>query len=223
MRRATRGEGRGAKDRAQGAIAALAFALLFQATPAPAELIDRVVAAVNTDVITLRDLRQAMALNEAVSGAQQDQQRLLSETLEGLINRSLLVQEANRLMIAEASEQDVDAELASFENRFASDQAYRDFLLTVDMTPEDLRRVLGERLLAERFLNKRVGLFVRVRRDEAEQYFKQHPGEFMGKTFPEASRQITALLLERRTDQQITQYLSELRSRASIRINTSGE
>jgi len=102
--------------------------------------------------------------------------------------------------------------------RFASEKEFSDFLAGLDMTRQELARMLGERLLVERFVEKKVGLFVRVGREEAQTYFNEHAAEFKDKHFPDVQKTITALLTERKLGQQLDQYLAELRGKANIRI-----
>ena len=196
----------------------LSIGVVLPAT-APAELIDRIVATVNNQVITLSDLRQAVRFNEEMGGGSRDRKDLEAETLEGLINKRLLLREAWRLSLAEVTEQDVNDEVGKVRTRLGSDKAFRDFLQRTEMTPEQLGRMLGERLLVERFVEKKIGLFVRVGRDEARKYFDGHAEEFKGKRFPEVSKTIIALLSEKKTGRQITNYLAELRNKADVRIN----
>jgi hypothetical protein len=196
----------------------LSIGIVLPAT-ASAELIDRIVATVNNQVITLRDLRRAVRFNEEMGGGSRDRKDIEAETLEGLINKLLLLREARRLSLTEVTEQDVGDEIGKVRTRLGSDKAFSDFLQRTEMTLEQLGRMLGERLLVERFVEKKVGLFVRVGRNEARKYFDGHPEEFKGKRFPEVSKTITALLSEEKTGQQITHYLAELRNKADIRIN----
>jgi SurA-like N-terminal domain len=182
-----------------------------------AELLDRVVASVNNDVITLSELNRAVAFNVAVGGTDDD--KLRAETLEGLINRHLLLQEAYRLKFVEVTDQDVNTELEKLKKRLGSDKAFADFLARLDITREELGRMLGRRLLVERFVEKKIGLFVRVSREEVQAYFDGHPVEFKGKRFTEMQKPITALLSEQKLEQQTAQYLADLKSRADIRIN----
>jgi len=196
----------------------LSVGMVLPAT-ASAELIDRIVATVNNQVITLSDLRQAVRFNEEMGGGSRDRKDIEAETLEGLINKLLLLREARRLSLTEVTEQDVGDEIGKVRTRLGSDKAFSDFLQRTEMTLEQLGRMLGERLLVERFVEKKVGLFVRVGRNEARKYFDGHPEEFKGKRFPEVSKTITALLSEEKTGQQITHYLAELRNKADIRIN----
>jgi hypothetical protein len=198
------------------------FASIFLVLPSSvfAELVDHIVAAVNNEVITASELAQAVAMNELLGNTGgQDRTALQTETLNGLITRRLLVQEARRLRFVELSDQEINAQIGSFKKRFASDAAFAAFLKTQDMTERELARMLGERLLVEGFVEKKVGLFVRVSRDEAQSYFDAHPAQFKGKRFQDVQNSITAVLTDRKVGQQLEQYVSELRARAEIRIN----
>ena len=211
-----------AKARTAGAAGTILCAFFLLASAVHAELIDRVVAAVNNDVITLSELRQAVAFNAALggNGNGNGNGRLLElETREGLINGRLLLQEAYRLRFAEVSEQDVDAEIGRLRQRLGSDDAYGEFLVRTDLTEERLGRMLGDRLLIERFIEKKIGLFARVTRDEAQSYFQDHPQEFKDKRFSQVQKSITAILSEQKVGQQLDLYIAELRNRAVLRIN----
>ena len=187
------------------------------ASPASAELVDRIVASVNNDVITLSELERAVAFNVAFGGKNDD--KLRSETLEGLINRHLLIQEAYRLKFVEVSDQDINAEIEKLKLRLGSENAFAGFLARLDITREQLGRMLGERILVEKFIEKKIGLYVRVSRDEARDYFNNHPAEFRDKRFQEVQRTITSMLTDQKLEQQVAQYLAELRSKADIRLN----
>jgi peptidyl-prolyl cis-trans isomerase SurA len=198
---------------------ALFLCLILFSSAVPAEVVDRIVAAVNNDVITASDLSHAVALNMRLAGASEDRTKLESDTLEGLITRRLLVQEARRLRFVEISEEEISAENDKLSKQFGSDQALSDFLTEQDMTGQELRRMLGERLLVERFVEKKVGIFARVSRDEAQSYFEEHASEYKGRHFQDVQKMIVALLTDRKIEKQLTQYLAELRGKADIRIN----
>jgi hypothetical protein len=197
----------------------LVAALLFIPALAQAERIDNIVAAVNNDVTTAMDLEQAVSINEALSGPAQDRARLREETRDGLINRLLLLQEARRLKLVEVSEQEVQAQVEAFKARLGSSEAFSAFLSNAGLSNRDLERMLGDRLLVERFIEKKIGLYVRIGREEARRYFDSHAAQFQGKEFPEVQKQITAFLMDQEVGKQVEQYLADLRSRASIRIN----
>ncbi len=183
------------------------------------ELVDRIVAAVNNEVVTASELSCAIALNQRFGNVDTGGSALEAKTLDGLITRRLLVQEAHRLKFVEISEQERSAEVEKLGKRFASDKEFGDFLAELGMTRQELTRMLGERLLVERFVEKKVGLFVRVSREEAQGYFNEHTAEFKDKRFPDVQKIILALLMDQKIGKQLDQYLAELRGKADIRIS----
>ncbi len=202
-------------------LAAILWILLVLIIPrlGNAEPVDHIAAAVNNDIITASEFAQAVALNERLGSPAKDRKTLESETLEGLITRKLLVQEAHRLRFVEVSDQEIKAESENVRKRFGSDVAFQDFLKTQDMTQEELSRMFGEQLLVAKFIEKKVGLFVRVTREEAENYYHAHADQYQDKSFPDVQKDIMSLLMDRKVDQELDQYVAELRSRADIRIN----
>lgn len=178
---------------------------------------DHIAAAVNREIITAGELRRTMELNRALGGAEDP--GAAAETLDGIINRRLLVDEANRLKIAEVSEEEAAAEVEKFKGRIGSASAFAALLARLEMTEGELAALLAERLLVERFIEKKISLFARIGRDEAERYFREHPEEFRGLRFSEAQARISALLARRKANQQLDLYLADLRKRADIRIN----
>ena len=208
---------RGARFRAATATA-LAFFLMFSSA-VHAELVDRIVATVNAEVITASELGNSTALNLRLGNTERDRSALEAETLDGLITRRLLIQEARRLRFVEVSDLELSAELENLRKRFASDKAFNDFPAGLDMTPQELAHMVRERLVVERFVEKKVGLFVRVSREEAQSYFNEHAPEFKGKRFQDVQKMILALLTEQKLGQQLDQYLAELRGKADIRIS----
>jgi hypothetical protein len=203
----------------------IAVAVLFLLAPSPAraETVDHIVATVNNEVITASELALAVALNTRFGGADADRETLAAETLNGLVTRRLLVQEARRLRFVEVSDQELTAETEKLAKRFGSDKAFFDFLKEHDLTPAEVTRMLGERLLVARFVEKKVGLFVRVSRDEARAFFDSHASDYHGRRFQDVQKTIVALLTERKIGQQLDQYISELRAKADIRINPGQE
>ena len=202
---------------ATGLAAVLALFLLRPAH-APSELIDRILAAVNNDVITFADLQQATAFNKALGGRGNGGQTEAG-TLEGLVNRKLIVQEAARVKFEEVPDQDAAGELATLRRHLGTDDAFRELLAGMHASEEQLRRMLRERLVVERFLEKKIGLFARATREEAHEYYAGHPQEFTGRSFPEVQKELTTVLSKQKAGQQLDQFIGELRNRADIRMN----
>ncbi len=200
--------------------AALLLLFLLILPPAvQAEVVDHIAAAVNNEVITASELAQVVALNVRIGKPEPDRKKLESETLEGIVNRRLLIQEARRLKFVEVSDQEVAADLDRIKKRFGSPEDFAGFLKTTDLTEDELARMLGEQLLVEKFVEKKIGLFVRVTREDEERFFTDHADRFKGKRFQDVQKNITALLTDRKVGEQLDQYVAELRGKAEIRIN----
>jgi parvulin-like peptidyl-prolyl isomerase len=191
------------------------------AAGARAGLVDRIVATVNNEVITASELAQTVGMNKRLGKSVQDGKTLEAETLEGLITRRLLVQEARRLRFVEISEQEIGAEIEKLRKRFESDASFMDFLRSLDLTEQVLGRMLGEQLLVEKFVEKKVGLFVRVTREEAQSYFDSHASQFPEKSFQDVQKTIMAALTDQKVGRQLDKYVAELRGKADIRVNPS--
>ena len=192
---------------------------LIASTAVQGEPVDRIVAAINAEVITASELACAIALNQRLGSAEKDRSALEAETLDGLLTRRLLVQEAHRLKFVEVSDQELSAGIGKIRERFASEKEYSDFLAGMDMTSQELSRMVQERILVERFVEKKVGLFVRVSREEAETYFNEHTTEFKNKHFQDVQKKVLAYLTERKLGQQLDLYLADLRGKADIRTS----
>jgi peptidyl-prolyl cis-trans isomerase SurA len=204
------------------AIATSVF-LIAISTAAQAAFVDEILAVVNNEVITVSELNQTVALNERLGSQVRDEKTLRAETLNGLITRRLLVQEARRLKFVEITEQEIDAETGRMQKRLGSAEALAGLLNAVGLTRKELDRMLGEQVLVRKFIEKKFGLFVRITRDDAQQYYDAHPGEFRGKSFLEAQKGIMARLADERIDTLLDQYVAELRTKADIRINRVSE
>ncbi len=186
-----------------------------------AELVDHIVAAVNNEVITESELAESVALNMRFGKPGKDHKTVESETLEGLITRRLLVQEARRLRFVDVSEQETSSEIEQLKARFGSDSAFSDFLKEHDMSLKELAHMLGEQLLVQKFVEKKIGLFVRVTREDAQRYFDTHQSEFPDRQFSDIQKNIIARLTNEKTGQQLDQYIADLRNKADIRVNPS--
>jgi hypothetical protein len=205
-----------------GILLLLQIVLVLFPSPVLAEPVDSIVAAVNNEVITGSELNFTVALNMQFGGDKRARRTIETETLTGLITRRLLVQEARRLRFVEVTDQEISSESDKVRKRFGSDKGFADFLAAHDVTAQEFNRMLGERLLVERFVAKKVGLFTRVSREEAQAYFNEHASEFKGKRFPDAQKDILAFLTDQKVGQQLDQMVAELRDKADIRMNTAG-
>ncbi len=146
-----------------------------------AELIDRVVAVVNDDVITLSEVNEegkaffqkiieqapASELSAALTRARE-------EVLNGLIDKKLIAQEAAKQKVTVS-----DAELeAAFQQMIASNNMspdqFRDKLMSMGMTEEVYRDNLRNQILQSKLLNYEVRSKIIISDDMILDYYDTH-------------------------------------------------
>lgn len=153
------------------------------APPADAGVVvDRVVAVVNQDVITLSELQEAVALflqqNREKPPSPAEQPELERKILERLVDHQLQVQEALREKI-EVSDEEVKEAVEEFVSRSGMDRPQLEAQLRRQgISWEALRRELREQLLVRKVVRRRVHGRISVTNGEVEAYFKENREKF---------------------------------------------
>lgn len=140
---------------------AACLAPLLLAGPGHAEIVDRIVAVVNDEIITMSELEQMSKMVQAQSGANpksKEGQALKRELLEALIDRKLAKAEAKRRGI-EVTDKEVDQALEDFKkkNHLPDDAALNQALAKAGLTPKELRQQLADQIQQERLVFIAVG------------------------------------------------------------------
>lgn len=153
--------------------------------PAGSVPIERVVAVVNEEIITLTELmeerRAAVARLQSVGepafrstpGPQERQ------VLEELIERRLLLQEAAREGVrVEAAEVKAAIEDLKTQNKLADEAALEEALSREGLTLSQFRRRLQDQLAINKLLTRKVRGSIILTDEELEAYYRAHPQEF---------------------------------------------
>ena len=125
------------------------FSSLFSLFLPQAELIDRTLAIVSGRTITLSDARTALALG-LVEGTSVD-----LPLVQRLVDRELMVREAERYPLPEPSRDRTEADLAAAEARVGGEAALTRVLLTGGFTRERLRAWVHDDLRVAAYLQQR--------------------------------------------------------------------
>jgi peptidyl-prolyl cis-trans isomerase SurA len=148
-------------------------------------MIDRIVARVNDDVITLSELQEEglplferLRANYTGQELESQVQRAEREFLDQLILRRLQLQYANQIGIS-ASDNDINAALKDVlsRNNLTQDQL-TDLLTREGLTLQDYKERLREQIVLARLMNQAVRSRVSVDASEVDAYFKAHQDEF---------------------------------------------
>lgn len=155
------------------------------ATPATAdaEVIDRIVARINNDIVTFYELKQAatpfMLQNGIEPSALEDpeqRKQIYDKALEDLVERKLLLQEAEKLDLSVSDEQ-VDQWLAyTRQQQNMSEEQFRDMIKQYGMSYDAYRNMIRQNLLKLRLVKVKVGSQVSVSDEEVNQLYEKRFG-----------------------------------------------
>jgi peptidyl-prolyl cis-trans isomerase SurA len=160
------------------------------ATAAASEVLDRIVAVVNEDIILLSELNERMApyaqrIRQQGFDLDKERQMLFKvreEMLNRLVDEKLTDQEIKRndIQVGEA-EIDSTIERIKAANSF-TDEDLRRFLEQDQMTMAQYREQIKEQVLRTRLVNYQVKSKIVITEEEIRAYYDSHPALYGGKT-----------------------------------------
>jgi peptidyl-prolyl cis-trans isomerase SurA len=152
------------------------------------EVIDRIVAVVNSDIITLYDLNRAFkpyeenikALQYAPEKERQTLFQVRKDLLDQLIDSKLADQETERAQIS-VDERDIDKAIERMkEARSFTDEQLREGLARQGMTMAEYRKELKEQILRTRLVNREVKSKIVITSEDIKAYYDSHQDEYAG-------------------------------------------
>lgn len=184
-----------------------------------AEIIDRILAVVEGQLITLSDVRAVtrLGLEPGVRDGGEDPVR---RTLDALIDRQLVLVEVERYAPPEPAPASVESRLKALHARFPDMLAFVTTLHQVGMTEEHLRRYVRDALRIDAYLQQRFAATIQPADDEIAEYYRLHAEDYTrdGKLAPyaEVRALVRARLIDERRDVLVREWLAGLRRRADI-------
>jgi hypothetical protein len=198
----------------------LVSALVLQlAGPARAQLIDRVLAVVSGEPITLSDVTAALRLGlvPTASGPAD-----LQGALNGLIERRLQLIEVNRYAPAEPTQTEIDARLAGIRSRFASEAALTTAMSESGVTIEQLRAHVRDGLRIDSYLHQRFGAAHQPSEEEVAAFYRSHEQDFVRngvlRPYSDVRDEARKRLVDERTATLVRDWIAGLRRRADVTI-----
>ena len=194
-------------------------ALLGTAASPRAEVIDRILAVVDTQIVTLSDARAALRFALVSEDVSADP---IAAVLQRLIDRRLMLAEVDRYAPPEPAPAAVEAAMAVVERRFKDALEMEIALNQSAMSREELRRYVRDTLRLETYFQQRFSTAVQPSEDEILRYYREHPAEFTvsGKVLSlEAARDAvrTAVIHEQR-EVLVKQWVEGLRRRGAVQV-----
>ncbi|MBN1366065.1 MAG: peptidylprolyl isomerase [Syntrophaceae bacterium] len=166
------------------------FVLMFLSLPVHAEVIDRIVAVVNDEIVTLHDLNEAFEpyLKKIENTYQGKNKEVFIEQskesfLQGLVDNILIEQEAKKTGISvTVKEEDVMAVIQDMLDK--QNLSLQDFLknLAVEGSSiEDVKKDIRSQIVRMRLLRREVKDKIIVSDAEIGEYYNKHRNEYEGK------------------------------------------
>ncbi len=210
-------------------IAALGLLLLCAlpagAAPAAAggELVDEVVAVVNRHVLTRSELMEEAWLVLVDRRGQAGLEReltpgFLRQVLDMRINQEVLLDEARRLALPAVTDEEREALLAGFRQRFADGEAYLRFLLRYGLSEQGVVEVLVRHLRVERLKEARLRALGDVTPEAVEAYYEAHRVDFGGAPLAAVADAIRHRLGAGGRERELARWVWELRKRAAVKV-----
>jgi hypothetical protein len=194
------------------------LALVAALTVAQPELLDRTLALVGGQPITLSDARAAIAL-----GLIDDQKGSLAEVTTRLVDRELVLREVQRYAPPAPAESVVDARLADIRERLGG--SLNRILETHGFSDTRLRAWVRDDLRTQAYLAQRFASASLPSDGEVSAAYTRQRAEFdkAGLTFEQAAPIVRERLIEARRGELIVDWVADLRRRTDVVIIEQGQ
>jgi parvulin-like peptidyl-prolyl isomerase len=185
------------------------------------ETVDRILALVNGQVITLTDVRVARAFGLYEKG-QTSTDDAIEQVLQKLIDQKLVIQVTREE--ASVDRKEMDAFLNQISEEMGHDK-FREELDRFGLQRNDLGPYAYERILFKRILSSRFDHAVLVTLEEIQNFYKtrylpdQRDKGIEPQSMLDIFDDIEALLRKEKSEKQIEEWLQNLREKADIQIN----
>jgi len=185
------------------------------------EIIDRIIAVVNEQVITLTDVRvvEAFGLYEDEFKGRSESPRML--ILEKLIDQKLVIQLSG--LGVSAGKEELDSSLKEMEEKMGSEEVERK-LAEFGMDLNDLREYIREKIVYQTILTRKFSYGNIVNVKEIEDYYKKIYIPFQRekgeepRPMMELLDEIESVIKEEKMKTQIYEWIKNLREKADIQI-----
>ncbi len=195
----------------------LAVLMASKAVPSQ-EVIDRVAARVENDIILLSDVRALGRYQLFIEGKSESD----AQILDRLIDQWIVRNEANAARYPQPSDEEVQRSLARLERSFSSPAEFADRRRQSGLSSEELLAMVKSQLYLSNYLDTRFRPSIQIEEKDVEEFYKERVvqrAEARGQTPPalEAARDfIQEALVQRAIDEQAGRWLKESRSRIRV-------
>jgi hypothetical protein len=182
------------------------------------EVVDRMVARVETDIILLSDVRELARYQIFADGKAEPDEQILNRLIDQWIVRS----EANVALFPQPKDEDVERSLARLKRTFSSPEEYEERKKLSGLSDDDILRLLRSQLYLSNYLDTRFRPSIQVDPKAVEEFYQTRVvprAESRGQKPPtlDAAREfIQEALVQRAVNEEADKWLKESRSRVHV-------
>jgi parvulin-like peptidyl-prolyl isomerase len=182
------------------------------------EIIDRIAARVENDVILLSDLRELSRYQQLLDGKGEPDEQLLGRLIDQWIVRT----EADASRFPQPSDADVNRGMERLQKSFASPEEYESRKKQSGLSEAEVRRMMTSQLYLSNYLDSRFRPSVQIDEKAIEDFYQNGViprAKARGQAPPtlEASRDlIQEALVQRGINEQADRWLKESRARLHV-------
>jgi len=184
------------------------------------DVIDRIVARVETDIILLSDVRQLNRYQVFLDGKAQSDEDILNRLIDQWIVRS----EAGVARFPQPSDEDVNRSIERLKRSFSSPEEFQLRQKNSGLSEDDIRRFVRAQLYLSNYLDSRFRPAIQIDEKAIEEFYKNRvvPRSESRKQTPptlENARDfIQEALVQRAINEQADRWLKESRTRVRVEI-----
>ena len=184
------------------------------------EVVDRIVARVETDIILLSDVRELSRYQAFLDGKAQSDTDILNRLIDQWIVRS----EAGVARFPQPSEDDVNRSIERLKRSFSSPEEFQLRQKQSGITDDEIRRFVRAQLYLSNYLDSRFRPAIQIDEKAVEDFYKTRVvprAESRGQTPPtlENARDfIQEALVQGAINEQADRWLKESRTRVRVEI-----
>ena len=200
-------------------LAICTVAMSAAATPAQ-QVVDRIVARVNGDILTLSEMRELAAFQQ-LTGAKPASD---AELIRQLVDQWIVSGEARAERFPRPPEAAVTQALSNLEGQFPSPEAFRSRMKEARLTQAAVRRQIEEQIFQLRYLEQKFRAAAQVESAQIEAYYRQELVPQLAARGQQApplesvQNQIREVLVQREISRQATRWLEESRANVKVEI-----
>jgi hypothetical protein len=206
---------------------ALPLLLLLTVAPiaqARGEIIDRIAAVVDGQVITLTELEQIVELGLLTRLPEEDDEAYRRRILDRMITQVLRYRDVERFGAADVPADTIEAMLRRIIARYPSEAAFLEALARVELTLDQVRALLKRYQQVQRYIDERFAPVIFVSFEEMERYYTtvwvpaRRASGLDVPSLESVREEIRSAVRADRLESEVDRWTAQLRSRANIDI-----